>query len=30
MLGRDIKELKNIPLFYLYNDGIVEKKIIIK
>ena len=30
MLGRDIKELKNIPLFYLYNDGTVEKKIIIK
>ena len=30
MLGRDIKELKNIPLFYLYNDGTVEKKIIFK
>mgnify|MGYP005705127607 CR=1 FL=1 len=30
MLGRNIKELKNIPLFYLYDDGSVEKKIIIE
>ena len=30
MLGRNIKELKNIPLFYFYNDGSVEKKIIIE
>jgi len=30
MLGRNIKELKNIPLFYFYNDGSVEKKIILE
>jgi len=30
MLGRNIKELKNIPLFYFYNDGTVEKRIIIE
>jgi polyhydroxybutyrate depolymerase len=30
MLGRNIKELKNIPLFYLYDDGSVEKKIILE
>ncbi len=29
MLGRNIKELKNTPLFYLYDDGSVEKKIIL-
>ena len=29
MLGRNIKELKNIPLFYLYDDGTVEKKVIL-
>ena len=30
LLGREIKELKNIPLFYIYDDGRVEKKIIIE
>ena len=30
MLGRDTKILKNIPLFYIYEDGTVEKKIIIE
>lgn len=30
MLGRNIKELKNIPLFYRYDDGSVEKKIILE
>ena len=29
-LGRTVKELKNTPLFYIYNDGTVEKKIIIE
>tara|TARA_B100001287_G_scaffold85094_1_gene71080 strand:+ start:863 stop:1918 length:1056 start_codon:yes stop_codon:yes gene_type:complete len=28
MLGRNTKVLKNIPLFYIYHDGTVEKKII--
>tara|TARA_B100001142_G_scaffold330325_1_gene398128 strand:- start:46 stop:1818 length:1773 start_codon:yes stop_codon:yes gene_type:complete len=28
-LGRNIKGVKNIPLFYIYDDGSVEKKIII-
>ena len=28
LFGREIKELKNILLFFLYNDGTVEKKII--
>ena len=30
MLGRNIKELKNIPLFYRYDDGSVETKIILE
>jgi len=30
LFGREIKELKNILLFFLYNDGTVEKKIIIE
>jgi polyhydroxybutyrate depolymerase len=30
MLGRNTKVLKNIPLFYIYDDGTVEKKIIIE
>ena len=30
MLGRNTKILKNIPLFYIYDDGTVEKKIIIE
>ena len=30
ILGSNIKELKNIPLFYFYNNGTVEKKIILE
>ena len=30
ILGKETKELKNQPLLYLYNDGTVEKKIILK
>ena len=30
VLGRNAKGTKNIPLFYIYNDGTVEKKIIIE
>lgn len=30
VLGRSIKPKKNTPLFYIYNDGTVEKKIIIE
>ena len=30
LLGRESKDLKNQPLFYIYNDGTVEKKIIIE
>ena len=30
LLGREIKEKKNQPLFYIYEDGTVEKKIIIE
>ena len=30
ILGRETKESKNIPLFYLYDDGTVEKKIILE
>ena len=30
ILGREIKEKKNIPLFYIYNDGTVEKRIVIE
>jgi hypothetical protein len=29
-LGRTAKQVKNTPLFYIYNDGTVEKKIIIE
>ena len=29
-LGRQSKELKNQPLFYMYDDGTVEKKIILE
>ena len=29
-LGRKVKPLKNIPLFYIYDNGIVEKRIIIE
>jgi len=28
-LGRSVKEMDNIPLFYMYDDGTVVKKIII-
>lgn len=30
VLGRETKEKKNTPLFYIYNNGTVEKKIIIE
>ncbi len=30
LLGREVKEKKNRPLIYLYDDGSVEKRIIIK
>ena len=30
ILGRQTKEIKNSLLFYIYNDGTVEKKIIIE
>ncbi len=30
LLGRETKELTNQPLFYIYDDGTVEKKIIIE
>ena len=30
IFGRDSKEIKNQPLFYIYDDGTVEKKIIIE
>jgi len=30
ILGRETKDIKNKPLFYIYNDGAVEKKIIIE
>ncbi|MBL6874073.1 MAG: hypothetical protein ISR02_01155, partial [Flavobacteriales bacterium] len=30
ILGRDTKEIKNTPLFYIFDDGTVEKKIIIE
>ena len=30
LLGRKTEESKNIPLFYLYDNGTVEKKIIIE
>ena len=26
LLGRDTEESKNVPLFYIYDDGTVEKK----
>jgi len=28
LLGRPAKEIKNQLLFYIYNDGTVEKKLI--
>ena len=30
ILGREVNEIRNTPLFYIYNDGTVEKKIIIE
>jgi hypothetical protein len=27
ILGREVNEIKNTPLFYIYNDGTVEKKL---
>ena len=30
VFGRESKDLKNQPLFYIYDDGIVEKRIIIE
>jgi len=30
ILGKETKTIKNEPLFYIYNDGTVEKKIIIE
>ena len=30
ILGRETKEKKNEPLFYIYDDGTVEKKIILE
>ncbi len=29
-LGRTVKQVKNMPLFYIYSDGSVEKRIIIE
>ncbi len=29
-LGRSVSQLKNIPLFYIYDDGTVEHKLIVK
>jgi len=30
ILGREVNEIKNTSLFYIYNDGTVEKKIILE
>ena len=30
ILGREVNEKRNTPLFYIYNDGTVEKKIILE
>ena len=30
ILGREVNEKLNTPLFYIYNDGTVENKIIIE
>lgn len=29
VLGREVKKIKNIPLFFIYDDGSVERKIIL-
>ena len=30
LLGRETREMKNQPLFYIYDNGKVEKKIILE
>ena len=30
LFGRDVKKIKNTPLFHIYSDGTVEKKIIVE
>ena len=30
IFGRDVEERKNIPLFYIYDNGTVEKKIVLE
>jgi hypothetical protein len=30
VLGKEINEKRNIPLFYIYDNGTVEKKMIIE
>ena len=30
ILGQETKERKNIPLFYIYDNGTVEKRIILE
>ncbi|MBT5733489.1 hypothetical protein HOI27_01660 [bacterium] len=30
LLGKETKGIKNQPLFYIYDDGTVEKKIILE
>ena len=30
LLGRETKDINNQPLFYIYDDGTVEKKLIVK
>ena len=30
VLGRESEQLKNQPLFYIYDDGTVEKRIVIE
>jgi len=30
MLGREVTEDSNTPLFYIYDDGTVEKRIVIE
>ena len=30
LLGREVKEKNNVPLLYLYDDGTVEKRIVIE
>jgi hypothetical protein len=29
VMGREVKSTKNTPLFYLFDDGTVEKRIIV-